>query len=207
MRHNRGFTLIELLVVIAIIAILAAILFPVFAKARDKARSANCISNLKQLALVIRLYCDDYDDAGPFTYMGYGCEPGGIWVWNRMINSGYGPAGESGMYSCPGNGSYGMNRYRGAFCARGVAGGNTDPWRLDGDVRHPEAVMLIADAWYSHQCDPPYFYDVNGDGKMTPRHGSVDNMAFCDGHVKGVTPDWLYSKIVDQNGMWFRYWL
>ena len=67
---RRGFTLIELLVVIAIIAILAAILFPVFAKAREKARQASCQSNLKQLALGTLMYVQDYDEKFP--------------VWNRF---------------------------------------------------------------------------------------------------------------------------
>ena len=62
MRKRRGFTLIELLVVIAIIAILAAILFPVFAKARAKARQASCLSNEKQITLGILMYASDYDD-------------------------------------------------------------------------------------------------------------------------------------------------
>src|SRR5204863_4740415 len=61
-RPRRGFTLIELLVVIAIIAILAAILFPVFAQAREKARSAQCLSNLKQVAMATRMYSQDYDE-------------------------------------------------------------------------------------------------------------------------------------------------
>jgi len=59
---RRGFTLIELLVVIAIIAILAAILFPVFARAREKARQASCTSNLKQIALGTLMYLQDYDE-------------------------------------------------------------------------------------------------------------------------------------------------
>jgi prepilin-type N-terminal cleavage/methylation domain-containing protein/prepilin-type processing-associated H-X9-DG protein len=62
---SRGFTLIELLVVIAIIAILAAILFPVFAQARDKARSAACLSNVKQLASALMMYTQDYDEMLP----------------------------------------------------------------------------------------------------------------------------------------------
>jgi len=65
---RSGFTLIELLVVIAIIAILAAILFPVFAQAREKARSAACLSNGKQIALAISMYAQDYDETFPFSY-------------------------------------------------------------------------------------------------------------------------------------------
>jgi prepilin-type N-terminal cleavage/methylation domain-containing protein/prepilin-type processing-associated H-X9-DG protein len=60
--RRNGFTLIELLVVIAIIAILAAILFPVFAQARDKARQASCLSNIKQLSLGVMMYAQDYDE-------------------------------------------------------------------------------------------------------------------------------------------------
>jgi len=63
--HRRGFTLIELLVVIAIIAILASILFPVFARARAKARQAACSSNLKQFGLAIDMYAQDYDEMLP----------------------------------------------------------------------------------------------------------------------------------------------
>lgn len=59
---RRAFTLIELLVVIAIIAILAAILFPVFAQARERARAASCISNLKQISLALKMYTQDYDE-------------------------------------------------------------------------------------------------------------------------------------------------
>jgi len=62
---SRGFTLIELLVVIAIIAILAAILFPVFARAREKARTASCQSNMKQVSLGIIMYMQDYDESFP----------------------------------------------------------------------------------------------------------------------------------------------
>ena len=68
---RRGFTLIELLVVIAIIAILAAILFPVFAKAREKARQTSCLSNLKQLGLGMLMYAQDYDE----TFCNYNMGP------------------------------------------------------------------------------------------------------------------------------------
>ena len=74
---RKGFTLIELLVVIAIIAILAAILFPVFAKAREKARQASCESNLKQLALGMLMYAQDYDEKLPANW-GPACWPTGL---------------------------------------------------------------------------------------------------------------------------------
>ncbi len=96
MKRNRtGFTLIELLVVIAIIAILAAILFPVFAKARDQARRTSCLSNIKQLGLGILMYVQDYDETFMTTQNGLGGDyPGwdpycGTWVgfrsWVRII--------------------------------------------------------------------------------------------------------------------------
>lgn len=70
--HRSAFTLIELLVVIAIIAILAAILFPVFAQARSKARQANCLSNMKQIGLGIMMYAQDYDETYPISNYPFG---------------------------------------------------------------------------------------------------------------------------------------
>ena len=75
---RKGFTLIELLVVIAIIAILAAILFPVFAQARSKARQTACISNLKQLAIGGLMYSQDYDE----KYFAYANETKAGYLWN-----------------------------------------------------------------------------------------------------------------------------
>lgn len=78
-RKPRGFTLIELLVVIAIIAILAAILFPVFAQAREKARQAACSSNVKQIGLGVMMYAQDYDEKLPI--LGVLAEGRGRWMW------------------------------------------------------------------------------------------------------------------------------
>lgn len=68
--RSKGFTLIELLVVIAIIAILAAILFPVFARAREKARQSSCLSNMKQVGLAFKMYISDYDSRYPIWTSG-----------------------------------------------------------------------------------------------------------------------------------------
>src|SRR5438876_843627 len=87
-RKPTGFTLIELLVVIAIIAILAAILFPVFAQARDKARGAACHSNAKQQALAIHMYAQDYDETFPMAYYGEWStapQPKGHFPWLKVL--------------------------------------------------------------------------------------------------------------------------
>ncbi len=87
MRHRIGFTLIELLVVIAIIAILAGILFPVFAKAREKAMTATCLSNTKQLGLAFRMYLDDWSNRFPSAGNGYGTlNRGSDWVYINAQN-------------------------------------------------------------------------------------------------------------------------
>ncbi len=75
MERRAGFTLIELLVVIAIIAILAAILFPVFARAREKARQTACLSNLKQLMLGVQMYAQDYDGQNVYDRMNTSNQP------------------------------------------------------------------------------------------------------------------------------------
>src|SRR5437667_35088 len=83
-QKQRGFTLIELLVVIAIIAIFAAILFPVFAQARDKARQTSCISNMKQLGYGLTMYAQDYDETLPFGYR-YSDDGKLLWWWQDDI--------------------------------------------------------------------------------------------------------------------------
>jgi prepilin-type N-terminal cleavage/methylation domain-containing protein/prepilin-type processing-associated H-X9-DG protein len=90
---RKGFTLIELLVVIAIIAILAAILFPVFAQAREKARQAACLSNLKQIGLALGMYLQDNDEQFP---MGNYSTPGGLITWRQLLEP-YIKAGVAGI--------------------------------------------------------------------------------------------------------------
>jgi prepilin-type N-terminal cleavage/methylation domain-containing protein len=99
-RKPTGFTLIELLVVIAIIAILAAILFPVFAQARDKARGAACHSNAKQQALAIHMYAQDYDETLPIIYYGEWNKggPKGHYPWLKMLIP---YVKNKAVYTCP----------------------------------------------------------------------------------------------------------
>ena len=111
--HSRtarsGFTLIELLVVIAIIAILAAILFPVFARARENARRASCLSNLKQMGLGIMQYTQDYDEKYPARYFGNGNgEAFEFNSWRRVV---FPYVKSTQIFECPSNTNNNITAY------------------------------------------------------------------------------------------------
>jgi prepilin-type N-terminal cleavage/methylation domain-containing protein/prepilin-type processing-associated H-X9-DG protein len=103
-RRQGGFTLIELLVVIAIIAILAAILFPVFAQAREKARSSSCLSNQKQIALAFSMYAQDYDETYPPSFDANnltGGGAGGVAQWDDIVKPYIKSGNVGGILTCP----------------------------------------------------------------------------------------------------------
>ena len=203
-RTKRGFTLIELLVVIAIIAILAAILFPVFAKAREKARQTSCLSNMKQIGLAMMMYTQDYDETYvPYKYnvpsLGDDVYWSQIFVTNKYITS-------SKILICPSAASYDFNpsmlAYPDAYwpytwIAYGYnynfIGGSfwidtTAAPASVGSIASPADTILIAETCYPG-LTPKRGYTAlytsgPGTGNIDDRHNEGSHIIFCDGHVK-----------------------
>jgi len=199
MSRGRGFTLIELLVVIAIIAILAAILFPVFAKAREKARQTSCLSNLKQIGLAFHQYSQDYDERWPLN--AYTCPAGAGSTDNGVTELWYHPLNpyikNYQIFKCPSAtynpmgtlGPSGKPLYSSA-AAYGWAAwhiGTTQYTLLSGvadaDILDPAQTLVCADAkgYYRVTGQKDGLYnDVQLDG----RHNDGVNVLFADGHAK-----------------------
>ncbi len=202
---RRGFTLIELLVVIAIIAILAAILFPVFARAREKARQTSCLNNVKELALAFAMYAQDYDETCP-GYIAYTpgsvyrpyCQNNGTYLyWMDLL---YPYVMNRQVYRCP---SYTTTSSTDTFQGYGWNSGigyclnhpTRSGWDYDGlklaEIKYPAETWCIADtAAATVQGYLTTAYHVNNPDGYKPwaiRHNRGDNFAFCDGHAKWVT--------------------
>ncbi|MCC7494355.1 MAG: DUF1559 domain-containing protein [Fimbriimonadaceae bacterium] len=190
-RTRRGFTLIELLVVIAIIAILAAILFPVFAKAREKARQSSCASNLKQIAIALTQYTQDYDET-----MHLHRNPTSTYGWMDMVT----PYIKNGqVFVCPST-NRGLVRVGVATNVGTHYGWNwrelgADTWaRSLAQITQPANTLAYADSvsyvisWYE------YFYYPEA------RHNEGCNTAFVDGHVKWLKQQEIYTGTTTANG-------
>jgi prepilin-type N-terminal cleavage/methylation domain-containing protein/prepilin-type processing-associated H-X9-DG protein len=210
-----AFTLIELLIVIAIITLLAAILFPVFARARENARRASCQSNEKQIALGLIQYSQDYDERLPH----YTTDPDEIW-----FNAIYPYVKNYQIFRCPG-----APRYKGSFrsvnasvyCLPGLdnAGSRTVIYDLTGlhlvQVSEPARTFMVLesanennatnypeDGYGGHYCR----LDTAGGAATEPEKGQYVkddihfdgyNVAFVDGHVKwmksGEGKNWIFD--------------
>ena len=153
--RRLGFTLIELLVVIAIISILAAILFPVFASAREKARQSTCVSNLRQIALSITIYAQDHDEVLPNAST----------VWNDLNIA-------PGLLRCPSEAAKVLNCYGYAQALSGL---------VVPKVSNPVTALLTAD-WNPTTATLPVNSIANY-GDLALRHNGQYVCSFLDGHV------------------------
>ncbi len=216
-KYLQGFTLIELLVVIAIIAILAAILFPVFARARENARRAACQSNLKQITLGIIQYTQDYDERLPTSADGGdGNISNGIsGVWNPYNNFGSNTVifamAQSSMqpylksvqiWVCPSDGSASSrsgNSYAMNGCVN-AANKETNGGKTGKSLAAFEDTsrwMLMGEEAAGNSVantstDDGYFALFAGNSFST-RHLGGSNLAFLDGHIKWYRPEKIYA--------------
>jgi len=184
---RRGFTLIEILVVIAIIALLAAILFPVFARARAKARQAHCASNLKQLATAFEMYVTDYDDTYPGQPNGSGGSGAyGGWIWYAA----FGPPG-AGYFDVTRGALYPYVRNTQVYlCPEDRSGSGCSfelncwlRWNSVAMIPKPAETLLLIPEDDHGTANDGYFDVPAGDVPCSHHHGGY-NAAFADGHVK-----------------------
>lgn len=194
---RRAFTLIELLVVIAIVAILAALLFPVFAQAKASAKSAQCLSNMRQLGAAHLMYANDSDD----TYVGDEVKSnGGVRYWADLLE----PYTHSeSIAACPtAEVAYDEDQaWSYSFALNDVREKDGDhvgaAWADGSEIKKPASTVLLVDGWptASRPTLQPDREEVSwtlgarnaaadplADGN--PRHLGGFSIAFCDGHAK-----------------------
>ncbi len=179
---HTGFTLIELLVVIAIIAVLAAILFPVFGAARTKARQTTCASNLRQIGLAMAMYVSDYDDTYP---LGTFSMASGPW-WDDVLLP---YTRNEQILVCPAHRrpnpsykwSYGLNwDLAGKFTGCTADASSTI---LSGDVAGISCII-------SYPSNP---HPSSSMWVPAPRHNDKAVVVFCNGHCKSLSPEAMES--------------
>lgn len=200
---RRGFTLIELLIVIAIIALLAAILFPVFSRARENARRASCQNNLKQITTAIFQYTQDYDERLPRMYYQTGPNASDVRCWPILIAPYIKstpvftcPSGSRAADALPGTGfyvAYGMNinfdRNNDVLSSYSIAA-----------MTHPSELLILCDnstpaavGYYATYFKMNAVNWVNNVLLPCTLHFEGSNAAFADGHVKWLRQEKLLA--------------
>lgn len=202
--QNKAFTLIELLVVIAIIAILAAILFPVFAQVREKGRATSCLSNEKQLGLGISQYVQDYDET---WVLSHGGGYGNVTGWAGEI---YPYVKSDALYDCPDDAtqtptvSYGMNTdlawQNGQCWTSGV------PIKLNQFVS-PGSTVVLFEISFGQQDDPSKATGTNPDSSVFANGSALSGCTAWSGgyyydevYATGLFPQDKFTNPFNANG-------
>jgi prepilin-type N-terminal cleavage/methylation domain-containing protein/prepilin-type processing-associated H-X9-DG protein len=191
---RRGFTLIELLVVIAIIAILAAILFPVFARAREKARQSSCLSNVKQIGLAFQQYKQDYDELWPLMWWGgANWEPASAGWWGGEITP---YVKNAQIFRCPSK----QDTVCSYIYNQGLSG------RADATLTVPTSTVTIGDStgngWWAIDGRTMVLYG-NAACRLRASHNDGANLGYCDGHAKWVKAEnWKPSEWRPWDATW-----
>ena len=229
-RGERGFTLIELLVVIAIIAILAAILFPVFAKAREKARQSACMNNLKQIGIASYTYLNDWDETYPWSrFPRPGTQERDLsYNWKDAIATNL---KSTEVYKCPSNDktvekdeggrwpiSYVVNGAVFAEYTRGETCCDPDRYAIgpltSGDIKDPAGLLWLIEVRTPYADLHPValrWTGQDGDPRKGPyhHHNKGSNYLFADTHAKWhlikqtCVPEQMWSEIPSEQA-WFN---